>query len=156
VVDAVKVPVVAAGGIGDARGFVAALALGACGIQLGTRLIATPESEASESAKRRILEAAETDTLVTSLLTGKPVRGLGTAALREYESARLAGAPAERQEQLRERFRSESQTRGAEHAYAAGQIAGMIREIRPVADIFEEIITGAAALLGKLATLAAS
>jgi enoyl-[acyl-carrier protein] reductase II len=156
VVDAVKVPVVAAGGIGDARGFVAALALGACGIQLGTRLIATPESEASESAKRRILEATETDTLVTSLLTGKPVRGLATPALREYESARLAGAPAERQEQLRDRFRSESQTRGAEHAYAAGQIAGMIREIRPVAEIFEEIITGAAALLGKLATLAAS
>ncbi|HVA79655.1 MAG TPA: nitronate monooxygenase family protein [Candidatus Binataceae bacterium] len=155
VADAVRVPVVAAGGIGDARGFLAMLALGACGIQLGTLLIATPESEASSHAKQRIIESVETGTLITSLLTGKPVRTLATAALRDYEGARLAGAPAERQAELRERFRIESQAPGGEHAYAAGQIAGMIREIRPVAEIFDQIITDAAAILGRLSAAAA-
>ncbi len=156
VADAVRVPVVAAGGIGDARGFVAALALGACGIQLGTRLIATPESEAPAHTKRSILEADETGTLVTSLLTGKPVRTLVTAALREYASARLAGAPEERQAELRERFRRESQAPGGERAFAAGQIIGMIREVQPVAEIFTQIITDATALLGRLSAAAAA
>lgn len=148
VVDAVKVPVVAAGGIGDARGFLAALALGACGIQLGTRLIATPESEVSDRVKRRILEARETDTVVTSLLTGKPVRALITPAIKAYEDARVAGARLEVQESLREDFRKQDQH--GDFSAAAGQVAGMIRDIATVRELFERIVSGAAALAGNL------
>jgi enoyl-[acyl-carrier protein] reductase II len=156
VVDAVRVPVVAAGGIADARGFVAALALGACGIQLGTRFIATPESEAGTHIKQRILEARETDTVVTTLLTGKTVRTIATAALKEFEAARTSGASPERQSELRERFIADSRNRdGGERVAVAGQIAGMIRDIRPVGQIMEEIIRGAAALSAGICELAA-
>jgi len=155
VVDAVKVPVIAAGGIGDARGFVAALALGACGIQLGTRLIATPESEASSIYKRRIIDAAETDTVVTELLTGKPVRTLATPTLVDYEKSKLAGAAADKQAELRERFRTEMSSKAeGEYTGAAGQISGMIREIRTVREIFDSIIAEAAALSARLANIA--
>jgi enoyl-[acyl-carrier protein] reductase II len=155
VVDAVKLPVIAAGGIGDARGFMAAFALGARGVQLGTRLIATPESEASSHAKQRIIAAAETDTLVTSLLTGKPVRTLTTPALVEYEKSRLRGESAERQAELRESFRTESRGKAeGDHAYAAGQVAGMIREIRTVREIFDEMMRGAATLAARLNAIA--
>ncbi len=157
VVDAVKVPVVAAGGIADARGFLAALALGACGIQLGTRFIATPESEAAMRIKQRILDAHETDTVVTSLLTGKPVRTIATAALKEFEAARTSGASPERQNELRERFIAESRDRdGGEQVAVAGQIAGMIHDIRPAGQIMEEIIRGAAALSAGICELAAA
>jgi enoyl-[acyl-carrier protein] reductase II len=151
VVDAVRLPVIAAGGIADARGFLAAFALGARGVQLGTRLIATPESEASSRAKQRIIAAAETDTVVTSLLTGKPVRTLTTPALAEYEKSRLRGESAERQAELRECFRTESQGNAdGDHTYAAGQAAGMIRGIQTVREIFDEMMRGAAALAAAL------
>lgn len=155
VVDAVRIPVVAAGGIADARGFLAALALGACGIQLGTRLVATPESEASSIYKSRVLEASETDTVVTELLTGKPVRTLSTAALLDYEKARLAGASADKQAELRERFRGELSRRAeGEYTGAAGQITGMVRDIRTVREIFDGIVAQAASLAGRLDELA--
>jgi enoyl-[acyl-carrier protein] reductase II len=151
VVDAVKLPVVAAGGIADARGFLAAFALGARGVQLGTRLIATPESEAPRGAKDRILGAAETDTVVTSLLTGKPVRTLATRAISDYERARLSGESAARQAELREAFRAQSGGgHEGEHTYAAGQVAGMIHEVRPVREIFLDMMRGAAALAARL------
>jgi enoyl-[acyl-carrier protein] reductase II len=155
VVDAVGVPVVAAGGIGDGRGFLAALALGACGIQLGTRLIASQESEAPQGYKERILEARETDTLVTAALTGKTVRALVTPTLRTYESARLRGAPAEELEPLVRELRAAVRSGWREDTPgAAGQICGLVREIRPVAEILEDILSGAAELAGRLGVLA--
>ena len=105
VVDAVQLPVVAAGGIADGRGFLAALALGACGVQLGTRLIASSESDAPNRFKQRVVEAHETDTLVTSMLTGKPVRTIQTPTLREYEAARLNGADEQDLDVIRKRYR---------------------------------------------------
>lgn len=155
VVDAVKVPVVAAGGIADARGFVAALALGACGIQIGTRFIATPESEASAGIKQRVLEAHETDTVVTALLTGKPVRTIATAALKEFETARVSGASPQRLNELRQHFIADSRNRdGGERVAVAGQISGMIGDIRPAGQIMEEIIQGAAAISTGICELA--
>lgn len=155
VVDAVRVPVVAAGGIGDGRGFLAALSLGACGIQLGTRLIATHESDAPQGYKERILEARETDTLVTAALTGKTVRALVTPTLREYESARLRGAPAAELDPLKRELRAAVRSaRREDIPGAAGQICGMVREIRPVAEILEGILSEAAELAGRLNVLA--
>jgi nitronate monooxygenase len=87
VVDTVGVPVVAAGGIMDGRGVVAALALGAGGAQLGTRFLLARESGASSAYKERLLAAAETDTVVTRAFTGRPARALRNRFVEEYERA---------------------------------------------------------------------
>jgi len=76
VVDAVNVPVIAAGGIADGRGFAAALCLGACGVQIGTRFIATNECSVHENFKQAILKADDRDTIATGRNTGHPVRVL--------------------------------------------------------------------------------
>lgn len=155
VVDAVSVPVVAAGGIADGRGFLAALALGASGIQLGTRLIATPESEASPRYKQRLLEAADTETLVTDLLTGKPVRTLATPALRHYEKLRLRGAdPAELGEARRRARQAVRSGEREEYPAVAGQISGMVRDIRSTREIIDDILDHATQLAERLGTLA--
>jgi enoyl-[acyl-carrier protein] reductase II len=155
VVDAVDVPVVAAGGIGDGRGFLAALALGACGVQLGTRLICSLESEAAPGYKQRVLESAETDTLVTEVLTGKTVRTLATPGLREYEAARAGGADAVRLAELKRRFRTATRSgRREEYPAVAGQISGLVREILPVREIFADILAEAAARAQRLASAA--
>jgi enoyl-[acyl-carrier protein] reductase II len=155
VVDAVTIPVVAAGGIGDGRGFLAALALGACGIQLGTRLICSVESEAPPGFKQRVIEAAETDTLVTEVLTGKTVRTIATPGLREYEAARLGGADAARLDELKRSLRSAPRSgRREDYPAVAGQISGMVRDILPVREIFAGILADAAALARQLDALA--
>jgi nitronate monooxygenase len=87
VVDAVKVPVIAAGGVMDGRGVLAALALGAQAAQLGTRFLLARESGASGAYRRRLLEAVETDTVVTRALTGRPARALRNALVRAVERA---------------------------------------------------------------------
>lgn len=151
VVDAVKVPVVAAGGLGDARGFMAALALGACGIQLGTRFMATVESECADWMKQRLLEIDETGTMISSLMTGKPVRAFATRILREYEAALARADSAEERARLRAHYLKE--LRGApveDRTMAAGEIAGMIHDIRTVREVIEGIIEEAAVLAGKL------
>jgi nitronate monooxygenase len=85
VVDAVAVPVVAAGGIMDGRGIVAALALGAQGVQLGTRFLLAQESGTTPAYRQHLLRAVETDTVVTDVFTGKAARGLRNAFVRTFE-----------------------------------------------------------------------
>jgi enoyl-[acyl-carrier protein] reductase II len=151
VVDAVRVPVVAAGGIADGRGLVAAFALGACGIQLGTRLIASVESEAPDGYKARVLAARETDTLVSDALTGKPVRALATPALRAYDEALRRGASAAELAELRRAARLAPRAGGREEYPAvAGQIAGMVREILPVHEILDGILREASEVYRQL------
>jgi enoyl-[acyl-carrier protein] reductase II len=155
VVDAVRVPVVAAGGIGDARGFLAALALGAAGVQLGTRLIATEESEAAPGYKQRVLDASETETLVTPVLTGKPVRVLATPALRAYEQARAGGAGTEELAEIRRRFRAAAREgQREEYPAVAGQISGLVHDIVPVAELIDGMLREAATIAGELERLA--
>lgn len=146
VVDAVDLPVIAAGGIADGRGFLAALALGACGIQLGTRFIASLESDAAERFKQRVLDAGDADTLVTRVLTGKPVRTIATKSLREYETRLLEGLDSG---ELRRTYREVSQERG-EFAAVAGQISGLVNDIRSVQEIIDDIIGEAAKLTDDL------
>ncbi len=152
VVDAVDVPVLAAGGIGDARGFLAALALGAAGVQIGTRFMATTESNLGPWGKARLLEMVETDTVVTRAMTGATVRCIATPELLAYEKALDAGAS---KDELAELHRIARASRKApleeRHQSAAGQIAGMIHEVRPAAELIEEIIHQAAALSRRLA-----
>ncbi len=159
VVDAVDIPVLAAGGIGDGRGFLAMLALGAVGVQLGTALIATEEADVSDWYQNAILEMQATDTIVTTALTGATVRCIATPEIRAYEEARLSGAPKEELQRLRQITRqnhgySDKADKNERRQGAAGQVAGMITRIRPTAEIIEEMIRDAAALSSGLAELA--
>ena len=87
VVDAIRVPVVAAGGISDGRGLAAALALGAAGVQLGTRFLVALESDVFAAYRERLLTAAETDTVMTRAFTGRPARSLRNRFLDQYAEA---------------------------------------------------------------------
>lgn len=151
VVDAVSIPVVAAGGIADGRGFLAALALGAAGVQLGTRLIATPQSDASNIFKQRVIDASETDTMITAALTGKTVRILTTPSLRALEHARTHGASEQELKTLRRAQRSAAKSKQAdEYVAVAGQISGLIHDICPVQEIFDTMLADAAELASQL------
>ncbi|MNN63961.1 Nitronate monooxygenase [compost metagenome] len=83
IVDAVRVPVIAAGGIGDARGIVAAFALGAGAVQLGTAYLFCPEAKISPSYRQALATARESDTALTNLFTGRPARGINTRIMHE-------------------------------------------------------------------------
>ncbi|MBP5085250.1 nitronate monooxygenase [Pseudomonas chlororaphis] len=83
IVDAVQVPVIAAGGIGDARGIVAAFALGASAVQLGTAYLFTPEAKVSAAHHRALRSAKESETALTNLFTGRPARGIVNRVMRE-------------------------------------------------------------------------
>jgi enoyl-[acyl-carrier protein] reductase II len=142
VVDAVRIPVVAAGGIGDARGFVAALALGACGIQMGTRFMATKEADTNPWGREALRKMRETDTLVTRSLTGATVRAIATPEVTAYEKAVARGAA---EDELRDLTRAVRATRSRtdksqSRQYAAGQIGGMIEDEPTVAELMSRTL----------------
>ena len=150
IIDAVKVPVVAAGGIGDARGFVAALALGACGIQMGTRFLITHECTASLKQKQIIIESSEENTVVSDLFTGKTVRFINTPVVEEF--VRLAGEGASRKDlpTLAAKMKEADLDSLEDTIVAAGQISGMIRRVESVRDVINGIITEAEVICSKL------
>jgi len=159
VVDAVKVPVVAAGGIGDGRGFLAALSLGAVGAQLGTRLICTPEAQDPGWYKQAILATSEEGTIITKSLTGKTTRAFATPEVRAYEDARLRGLSGA-DLKVYERAVRQGRKKGDEYEgtrqAVAGQICGMLNDeddIKPVAQLIEGIIQDAAAQARHIARL---
>ena len=141
VIDAVSVPVVAAGGIADGRQAAAAFALGACGIQVGTCLLASVECPIHDNYKQAILKAKDTDTVVTGRSIGGPVRILKNKMAREYLALEKRGATLEELEQLtlgglrRAVLEGDVET----GSVMSGQVAGMLHEIRPVAEIFREL-----------------
>jgi len=157
VVDAVDVPVFAAGGIGDARGFLAAFALGAQGVQLGTRLMASVESNLNGWGKQRLVAMRETDTIVSKAMTGATVRCIRTPELVAYEEALARHAPEGELTELRRAARAgrhpddDSERRQS----AAGQVAGLIHDVRPVREIVETMLAEATALAGRLPGVAA-
>lgn len=157
VVDAVDVPVFAAGGIGDARGFLAAFALGAQGVQLGTRLMASDESNLNGWGKQRLVAMRETETIVSKAMTGATVRCIRTPELVAYEEALARHAPDGELTELRRAARAgrhpddDSERRQS----AAGQVAGLIHDVRPVREIVETMLAEAAALAGRLPGVAA-
>ena len=137
VVDAVKIPVVAAGGIGDARGFRAALALGAQGVQLGTRFFASHECIGHFNCKEAICQAKETDTVLINL------EGFFARVLRKSdakEQPRKSDGPPEKFFSSRPK---EVLLKGnlEDGLVTSGQIAGMIKEIKSVKEIIEEIVS---------------
>ncbi|OGW17687.1 MAG: hypothetical protein A3G93_11355 [Nitrospinae bacterium RIFCSPLOWO2_12_FULL_45_22] len=155
IVDAVKVPVVAAGGFGDGRGLLAALVLGACGIQMGTRFIATEESTAHPRFKQLLIAATEEDTLVTSRFTGKTVRVLKNRLAEYFYRLETEGEKAVELEELSQRgwWKKVQEGNIDEGMLAAGQIAGLIKEIEPVENLIQCVIKEATAICAHLGNI---
>ena len=149
VVDAVGIPVIAAGGIADGRGFAAAAMLGAKGVQVGTRFLVADECTVHENYKEQILKARDTDTIVTGRPTGHPVRGLKNKLAREYIKLEKSGASIEELEALGTGalYRSAKEGDVTGGAVMAGQIAGMVTKKQPAKDIVEEIYNEGLALI---------
>ena len=153
VVDAVEVPVVAAGGIMDGRGVAAALALGADGVSVGTRFLLAEEAGVGDAYRARLLEAADTDTFVTDAVTGRPARWIANRVARALagEGPPSLGWPA--QHRALAPLRAAAARAGDPELLPmlAGQGAGMPVAVRPAAEIVEEIAEGARATLRRLA-----
>jgi enoyl-[acyl-carrier protein] reductase II len=156
VVDAVNIPVIAAGGIADGRGMVSALALGAQGIQMGTVFVCASECTAHENYKNAIIKAGDRGTVVTGRATGHPVRIIKNKLAREFEKLEKANAGAEEYEKLGVgRLRAAVVEGDADYgSVMAGQISGSIKEIKPAKDIIEGIIKEAYEALDKVGALA--
>ena len=152
VVDAVAVPVIAAGGIADGRGVAAALALGAAGCQIGTVLLASEECPIHENYKKAVLKAKDRSTVVTGRSSGAPVRVLRNQMTKAYLKEEQAGADLATLEKftlgsLRKAVLDGDTKNGS---LMSGQIAGLVDEIRPVADIFKDLSTGAQSVISGL------
>ena len=149
VIDAVDVPVIAAGGIASGRQVAAAFALGACGIQMGTCLLASEECPIHDNYKQAILKAKDSDTVVTGRSVGGPVRCLKNKMTRQYLTLEKQGASLEELEKVTlgglRRAVLEGDTEYG--SVMSGQVAGMVHEIKPVRQIFEELYAGGRAVL---------
>ena len=152
VVDAVRVPVVAAGGIADGRGIAAAFALGASGVQIGTAYLRCPESKVSALARAALAQAADDSTVITNVMTGRPARGVANRAMREvgpvspdapaFPHAATAFAPL--------RQAAEKQGKVDFTNLWAGQAVRMGREV-PAAELTRALAEAAQAAMRKLA-----
>ena len=152
VVDAVTAPVIAAGGIADGRQMAAAFALGACGVQVGTCLLVSEECPIHENYKKALLKAGANDTVVTGRTTGAPVRVLKNKMARQYLEMEKENMPLAEREKLtlgslrRAVFDGDLDT----GSFMSGQVAGMLHEIRPLRQIFEELMAGCEATVKGL------
>lgn len=150
VVDAVKIPVIAAGGIGDGRGIAAAMMLGAVGVQMGTRFLTAHECCVNQIYKDRVIKAKDIDTVATGKRFGHPVRCLKTPFSREMlKMENISGINVEEIEargvgSLRKAVQNGDLENGT---FMAGQIAGMMKKEQSCAEIITEITDEAAALL---------
>ncbi|WP_027701567.1 enoyl-[acyl-carrier-protein] reductase FabK [Metaclostridioides mangenotii] len=140
--DSVSIPVIAAGGIADGRGIAASFALGAQGAQIGTRFICSDECTAHENYKQLVIKAKDRDAVVTGRVTGHPVRTLKNKLSKEFIKMEAAGATPEELEAkgvgaLRMATVDGDKDKGS---FMAGQIAAMIKDIKPCEDIVQDLV----------------
>lgn len=149
VVDAVGIPVIAAGGIADSRGVAAALCLGAQGVQIGTRFLCSAECTAHENYKRAVVAAKDRDAVVTGRSTGHPVRGIKNKLTREFDRLEAAGASLEEIDELGTGALRAAVVDGDKQmgALMAGQSAGLVCDIRPCAEIVQSLVGGLGAVI---------
>lgn len=145
VVDAVNIPVIAAGGIADGRGLVAALALGAEGVQMGTRFMCAEECTIAQAVKDKILKAKDRSTVVTGRSTGHPVRCLENPFTREMDQHERDGMSAAELEKLGVGKLRLAMVEGdvENGSIMAGQVAGAVRRLEPAARIIQDIMQSA-------------
>jgi len=150
--DRVKIPIAAAGGVGDGRGIAAALILGADGVQIGTRFICTQECPVHINAKKAILKAKAEDTLVTGNITGMPVRALKNkfteayAAMEEIKKPPLEMALFGAGKMYKAFVEGDAE----DGSVMAGQICGMIEDIPTVSDLIEKMVKEAESVLSEV------
>ena len=145
VVDAVEIPVLAAGGIGDGRGFAASFMLGAEGVQIGTRFLVATECTVHANYKAKIIKAKDIDSEVTGRSTGHPVRVLKNKLSKEYKRLENEGASIEEIEELGIGALKKAVIDGVidSGSVMAGQIAGLVNKEQSCKEIIEEIINEA-------------
>jgi enoyl-[acyl-carrier protein] reductase II len=152
VVDAVRIPVVAAGGIIDGRGMVAALALGAQGAVIGTRFIATPEATAARQYREALVQARQDETVRTRCYSGKPLRSIRNPYIAEWESdpRRIRPFPDQLVLSAERHVMAywEAEADPQKTCFPAGQGVGGFREIKPAGDVLREIVAHAERVLG--------
>lgn len=150
VVQAVRIPVLAAGGIASGRQLAAALLLGAEGVQVGTRFLTVDECTVHENYKRKVLKAKDSDTIVTGRIAGHPVRGLKNKFAREARSAELKEALNGAEQELRH---AGSLRRAAidgdleTGSFMAGEVAGMVHERGSAAEVVQGLMAEAETIL---------
>ena len=151
VVDAVNIPVIAAGGIADGRGMAASFMLGAEGVQMGTVFLASEECKVSETYKKLVVDAKDTDSIVTGRFTGHPCRNVKTKFAKKLLTfEKDGGTPEEFEEMTVGSLRKAVQDGNLEEgSFLCGAIAGMVKEIKPCRTIIEEINSQAEKLLGR-------
>ena len=152
VVDALEIPVIAAGGIADGRGIAASFMLGAEGVQLGTRFLAAEECQIHPTYKELVVKAKDTDSIVTGRTTGHPCRNVKTKFSKKLASGEKDGSitPEEFEEITLGSLRKAVQDGNLEEgSFLCGAIAGMITEVKPCKDIIEEMFSQAEGLLNK-------
>lgn len=153
IVDAVTIPVIAAGGICDGRGAAAAFMLGADAVQVGTRFITALECTAHESYKEKLIKATDISTIVTGKSLGHPVRSLKTPFSRNF--AKMESNPDVTPEEILAfgggALRKAVQDGDVNGSYMAGECAGMVKQIEPAATIVEDIILGAEKVMRDVA-----
>lgn len=143
VIDAVSIPVVAAGGIASGRQLAAAFALGACGVQVGTCLLVSKECPIHENYQQAVLKAKDNSTVVLGRINGSPVRVIKNNMAREYVKQEKAGLDKTELEKYtlgalrRAVFDGDTKT----GSLMAGQAAGQLKEVRPMSEIFEEMVS---------------
>ena len=149
VVDAVDIPVIAAGGIGDGRGYAAVTMLGAEAVQMGTRFVVADESIVHDNYKDIIVKAKDIDTVVTGLSTGHPIRVLRNQMTKEYLKLEESGAPFEELEKLTLGALRKAVMDGdiKNGSVMAGQIAGLVHKRQSCKEIIDEIMREAESLL---------
>lgn len=150
VVDAVSIPVIAAGGIGDGRGIAAAFMLGAKAVQMGTHFIVTDESQVHENYKDKIISAKDIDTRVTGRTTGHPVRALRNDMTKKYLEMEANGATLEELEYLTLGGLRKAVVEGdiKTGSVMSGQIAGLVKEKMSCKELVDKLVKEADALLG--------
>lgn len=143
IVDAVDIPVIAAGGIGDGRGVAAAFSLGASGVQLGTRFILAEECNASDSYKEKVIKAKDTSTMVTGNSTGHPVRVIKNKFAKKFKEAEDNGATVDELEKLGAGSLKKAAVDGDVDygSVMAGQIAGMVCKKQSCEEIIKELLS---------------
>jgi nitronate monooxygenase len=157
--DALSIPVVAAGGFGDARGFVAALALGAEGVLMGTRFMAPQACPAPPAVKERVLQAQETETVMIERSVGNPLRALRNQVAETIMDMEARGTSEEelypflRGDLGRQAYIEGQVEKGI---ISAGEVVALLRDIPPVKQVIDDIIEGARTLTERLHALGAA
>jgi enoyl-[acyl-carrier protein] reductase II len=155
VADAVEIPVIAAGGFGDGRGLIAALSLGAMGVQMGTRFICTQECLAHENYKKRIVRANDRSTVVTGHKLGHPIRAIKNPMTTRFAQMEREDVSEDELIELGTGGLRKAFTQGdlEEGSIMAGQICGMVDDIPTASELVQRIVAEADEVLAQLQTL---